>query len=221
MRNHLSLIGCSFIGAGIALVGVYALQWNLARADRGASQTQRMVAEAQETPPTRSFDSPVSRWSSLPAASVRPAASVESDEETASRQQPSSLPDSEVEQQELDAADESFAVAFQAEQADPTWAPAAKSKLGERLSQIGQQKGFTVGNIDCRTTKCKADVAFSNRQVARQSVGSLLHENYEPNCATSIRLPDADGERGEVAAALQLDCEETRVRELAVHDDSR
>ena len=60
MRNHLSLIGSSLIGAGIALVGVYALQWNLARADQGASQTHRMVADPQETPPTRSFDSPVS-----------------------------------------------------------------------------------------------------------------------------------------------------------------
>jgi hypothetical protein len=115
---------------------------------------------------------------------------------------------------ERDAERERLAVeAIQREAFDPTWAPSTAVKLEGSLLKIGARHGFRVGEMDCRTASCMAQLSFSNRRSARAALGDVIHTLYEPNCAVAFRLASGSDSTGGVSARVRFNCERARIME--------
>lgn len=97
--------------------------------------------------------------------------------------------------------------AFEAESVDFDWALSAENDLELGLESATENLGVTIVSSTCKTTRCKAVVAFDNYELAEQ-YGSHLAETLIPNlnCAHSIWLPRPDDTSASYHAELMLNC---------------
>ena len=214
MRPILSLLASSVGGGVVALAGVYALHWRLAQAEQNRAPIRspaREVAPARAQP-ALAFEGERA-WAPVQVMpAILPTASVASNPAT---EAPPVHDDPKQEAEDIGHEERAFQTAFASEAVDQTWAPVAQSKLGAQLIAVGEKKGFRLDRVDCKTTKCVASLSFSDRSKARESLGGILHENYEPNCAVSIRLPDGPRDRP-ISAPVSFDCEDSRVSDASI-----
>jgi hypothetical protein len=127
---------------------------------------------------------------------------------------PSEEDDPALERHAIERLDRSFREAFQAERADPEWARSSSASLQGSMMDLGNQFGFRTESIECRTTRCMAEVKFAGRNTVRTGVGELLHARYEPNCAVTVLVGDPTNQDGSASGTVQFSCEEARVAEV-------
>jgi hypothetical protein len=97
-----------------------------------------------------------------------------------------------------------------AEGKDPRWSSGAKRAFSEDLGKLASSSGFTVRNIDCRTTMCTADVRWGSYDEALNTYGALLHYPYALNCGRQVLLGDPSDPHGEYGTRVVFDCEGQR-----------
>jgi hypothetical protein len=127
---------------------------------------------------------------------------------------PSAPPEGATEREIVHRDQAEFLTAHAAEARDSSWASGAELTISSTLLKLGERFGFRTGRVECRTTKCKADIEFPSQSKAIAQFSSLLHEVYEPNCTVSILLPDGAPPDSPVAAPLRFDCEESRIASI-------
>lgn len=93
---------------------------------------------------------------------------------------------------------------------DLRWARASEESISSSLERLAARSGFSVANVECRSTSCLAEVGWADYRAALSSYESLLVEAYEPNCATEITLPDPIDHGATYGATLVLDCSGSR-----------
>jgi hypothetical protein len=58
----------------------------------------------------------------------------------------------------------------------------ATALLGSDFSEITKRRHFAIDPVDCRSQSCVATLTWSEYRAASESVGDLLHRNFE--CAS-------------------------------------
>jgi hypothetical protein len=97
---------------------------------------------------------------------------------------------------------------YEAESPDPRWARDAAAAIGNSLKERAQNGTFTIGEIDCKTTLCKASVSWPSYPAAHSEFRRLL--GLAVPCATEIFVPRPENEDRPYDATLMLDCEPWR-----------
>jgi hypothetical protein len=110
---------------------------------------------------------------------------------SATEEAPPPIPDVEASRTRAQEAHRAAIERHQSESADPGWARHAVSAVGDTLTKLGQEKGFTFGKVDCRSTSCTASIGWPNRGDASRTYADLLHASYgDVNCRREILIPD-------------------------------
>lgn len=92
---------------------------------------------------------------------------------------------------------------------DGRWAATTNSLLEQDLRPLAEGLGFSLGRVDCRTTRCTVDVSWQTREAAVETYRRLLWQPVRANCARFILIPD--GEPGaKTSTKLMLNCEAWR-----------
>lgn len=97
--------------------------------------------------------------------------------------------------------------AFESEAIDFNWSLTAESNLENALHEKANLTGFQILSSECKTTRCKAVVEFSNYDSAIQN-GTQLAEAVIPNlnCMQSIYMPEPSDVSAKYQAELMLNC---------------
>jgi hypothetical protein len=77
-----------------------------------------------------------------------------------------------------------------AEPVDATWASKAKREFHEDLDGLGRAVGASVQSVDCRTSSCKVELAWSSHEQASRHYYALLSSPVRQNCAFFALLPE-------------------------------
>ena len=97
------------------------------------------------------------------------------------------------------------------EPADPGWAPRAAKLLNEDFHNLGSNGSFQVNAVDCKTTTCVADIAFTDHYVAMTHWKEILANHFSVPCGVRMVL-DGEGNGAEpYPTRVLLDCEDARV----------
>jgi hypothetical protein len=99
---------------------------------------------------------------------------------------------------------------FEIESTDTAWAHTASRDLQQGLQRLGDEHGYTTKSVDCRTTLCRALLEWPTYADAQRSWKAVLHESYEPNCATEVYVPPPNTADGPYEATVIFDCTEAR-----------
>ena len=92
---------------------------------------------------------------------------------------------------------------------DPVWAPQTQQSFARDLDSIGNDTGFTVTSVDCRTTSCTARLNWDDYATASSGYKQVLTGHMEPDCTRSILVRHADGD-GPYETVAHFDCTESR-----------
>lgn len=89
----------------------------------------------------------------------------------------------------------------------PIWATRAERQFMDDLTKIGNARGFTVVDIDCRTSTCAAHVDFRDYGTARRNWVAVAGGKYANNCGTEVVLQDpAQPHNGPSRASVLFNC---------------
>lgn len=84
--------------------------------------------------------------------------------------------------------------AHRLESFDATWAPQAKTSVVSALKAMEKASGFSLGEVDCRSTSCVAGVEWPSEGQARKGYRALIYGDYgTADCATEIHMPVSSG----------------------------
>lgn len=94
---------------------------------------------------------------------------------------------------------------------DPDWSATGTAFLDAGMSAWGQQLGFSVRDVECKTTMCRATVEWED-YAAAQSTGLRLPEREIPglNCNRHIWLEEPEDPTEPYSADFYLDCTDQR-----------
>lgn len=93
------------------------------------------------------------------------------------------------------------------ETADPSWSASAEQSLSKGLDDLGPTLGFSVKNAECKTTRCRAIVEWSDLQAAERNAAQLAERSFPGlNCEqTVVRNGPMDAQASGMVT-LYLDC---------------
>jgi hypothetical protein len=103
---------------------------------------------------------------------------------------------------------------YEAEFRDAVWANTTSSMLSQDLTRLAEQTGFTAGDVDCRTTRCRVRVEWPSYDEARKKAASLATANYGVNCSKHVFYPPPDDPSVPYSMTLDFDCEDSRAAQL-------
>jgi hypothetical protein len=94
------------------------------------------------------------------------------------------------------------------EAVDPAWSAKAVASLKPEMGSLAQAGGFVVGNLDCRTTLCRASIKWPNYPAAMAGYMGLLRHPFQLNCIREAYVPLAEGakETDEYEGTMIFDC---------------
>ncbi len=95
---------------------------------------------------------------------------------------------------------------------DPAWAPKVAQRVTSALKGEQEAGKFKLVNVDCRTTRCVAQVEWGSRDEATENYTSVLHKSYGMRCQRSMYLPETE-QSGPYRAQLVIECAENGPRE--------
>jgi hypothetical protein len=93
---------------------------------------------------------------------------------------------------------------------DPGWAPEASASFESDLQTLAEAGNFDFLNTDCKWTTCTATVEFKNYDDALTGYESLLHHDYNVNCAREVLLPEPEDVQARYLATVLYDCSSSR-----------
>lgn len=99
---------------------------------------------------------------------------------------------------------------FEFERADAAWAGQAAYDLRANLEKLGSKQGYATKSVDCRATLCRASLEWPSYREAQTTWRSVLHQTYEPNCATEVYVPPPDADEGPYEGTIIFDCSDAR-----------
>jgi len=102
--------------------------------------------------------------------------------------------------------------AFNAEYADPKWAREATDSFREDLERLGPMSRFTLDDVECRMSLCRAKVKWDSYHEANANWTHVLHAGYRKNCATEVYVPTPDKTDESYQASVFFDCTEDRAK---------
>lgn len=76
------------------------------------------------------------------------------------------------------------------QQVDSGWAPAMRTQLSRELEPLQSTSGFRLGDIDCRSTTCVAQVEWPTYADAMAHYSTLLQSAFKEPCSKTIVLPE-------------------------------
>jgi hypothetical protein len=90
---------------------------------------------------------------------------------------------------------------------DPEWADATTRSLSQDFAVLQREAGgFDTISVDCRTTLCRADIAWKSRMEANDNWEQVLHHRYQANCRRIVLLRSEPDGSGAQHADLTFDC---------------
>lgn len=101
---------------------------------------------------------------------------------------------------------------FLLEPVDPRWAHNTSEMFRADVSALAQGHGFSVIQSDCRTTHCAVIIEWPSFEDAVDGFKTLLHHDYQANCARETLLPDPDpaAAGSPYQATMIFDCSDWR-----------
>lgn len=101
---------------------------------------------------------------------------------------------------------------FLREPVDPAWALNTSEMFRADVGALAHGQGFSVIQSECRTTHCTVMVEWPSFEDAVDGFKTLLHHNYQANCARETLLPDPDPATAgsPYQASIIFDCSEWR-----------
>lgn len=101
---------------------------------------------------------------------------------------------------------------FEQEPIDHKWSETTNGLFTSDISQLSEEKGFSLIHAECRTTQCEVILEWPSFDEASIEFSHLLHHEYKANCARYTLLPepvnDEDGKPYEMT--MIFDCSDLR-----------
>ena len=73
---------------------------------------------------------------------------------------------------------------------DPDWAPEAEELFEQDFAAARDKFGAELVDVECRTTRCLANVEWPNYADAHRNFPRVMHSTYAINCAVAIDIGD-------------------------------
>lgn len=101
---------------------------------------------------------------------------------------------------------------FEQEPTDDKWSKVTSELFISDISQLSEEKGFSLIHTKCRTTQCEVILEWPSFDQASIEFSHLLHHEYKANCARYTLLPEPiDGEDGNpYEMTMIFDCSDLR-----------
>ena len=96
---------------------------------------------------------------------------------------------------------------------DPAWSRGAAAQLRSDLAEVGASSGFSIVEVECRTTSCISTLEWPSYGKALTGWQELLHHPYKSNCSREITLAEPEDGQGPYQATAVFDCEVSRTEE--------
>jgi hypothetical protein len=93
-----------------------------------------------------------------------------------------------------------------AEARDARWSDATAGLLRNDLARLADAAGFTIGEVDCRTTSCEAHVAWSDYNASVNHYTDILHGSYAVPCRREMVLPAPENPSQLYETVVMFDC---------------
>jgi hypothetical protein len=99
-----------------------------------------------------------------------------------------------------------------AEPVDRDWSRGASAAFRKDFEALGAKAGFTLTDVQCKTTSCLARVRWDSYAKAGEGWRDVLHARYAQNCAREVFvLPPSDDRAGApYEATAFFDCAASR-----------
>jgi hypothetical protein len=124
-------------------------------------------------------------------------------------QEPPSHPDPEEESEKLVQHWEDRLQRYADEPEDRVWAAPMKKSLESSVSSLATQGHFTLVETECRSQTCSATVEWKDYSDAMESHSQLIFEQYGPNCARDVFLPEPEDRQVPYQATVLYDCSQS------------
>jgi hypothetical protein len=72
---------------------------------------------------------------------------------------------------------------------DTPWATRVESELGNALSAVAERGGFSLGDVECRSTSCTASIRWPSFVASREGAQLLARLPLETACRRTMLLP--------------------------------
>jgi hypothetical protein len=99
-----------------------------------------------------------------------------------------------------------------AEPRDDAWAGPTEQLFEEDLRAKAQQHGFRVGNVECYTNTCEAELFWSSLADARADFKNVLAEPERSRCLPRLILTEGAHEDAPEMGVMLLHCKSQRQR---------
>lgn len=101
---------------------------------------------------------------------------------------------------------------FEQEPVDREWSEKANADFVTDISQLANEKGFSLLYTECKTSQCRATLEWSSFDEASIGFSDLLHHQYQSNCARYTLLPEPTAEDidNPYQMSIIFDCSETK-----------
>jgi hypothetical protein len=202
-----SLVGALVAGAAAAvLVSSMARTANKATVAPSSSASAPAPIEVREVSPAddrrlSALEGRLRQLETSAAAGARPANSVARPETRSANF--SELPGIEKKW------DEEIHAKYNEEGSDPKWGTQAAHAIQAKLLDKASHGTFAIGDVNCKTTMCQANVSWPTYAAARKEYRRLVPLAGIP-CATHISVPEPEHPEQAYAATMVLDCEDWR-----------
>jgi len=96
---------------------------------------------------------------------------------------------------------------------DETWASATQPVLEQDLAKLGAQLRFRVGKVDCRTSRCIAELEWPNGAAAQRDFKAVMSSDAQRvDCHRRLLLPPADSPSGHAQLIVNCDQQQKRTK---------
>jgi hypothetical protein len=96
---------------------------------------------------------------------------------------------------------------------DETWASTTQPVLEQDLAQLAAQLKFRVGDVDCRKSRCIAELEWPNGTTAQRDFKAVMSADaYRLDCHRRLLLPAADSASGHAQLIVNCDNQSQRTK---------
>lgn len=92
------------------------------------------------------------------------------------------------------------------------WAAGAQRSFESELVGVSKKLAFDVVSVECGGKDCLATVEWPSFAIAKESWKSLLHRQYDTNCAVEIALKDPEEADARYRTTVIYDCSEAAAK---------
>jgi hypothetical protein len=170
----------------------------------------RTLTAAPEKP-MQAVESTTGRARSTPSATNVVRAETSTDRAPNARAVAAGNP-SNSEELETEPSPQDYIDRARAEPRDDAWAGPTEQLFEEDLRAKAQQHGFRVGNVECYTNTCEAELFWSSLADARADFKNVLAEPERSRCLPRLILTEGAHEDAPEMGVMLLHCKSQRQR---------